>query len=118
MRNLADGEVERSSREPELVGATDHRRRHLRLSSRTERGVSRAASERTARPDASHGDAPIRTRAWPEARVAFERVADVADRCPRCDALLTRQLGPGVLCSCCGRLWLVREMLAHEIGWG
>ena len=95
MRNLADGEVERSSRELELVGATGHRRRHLRLSSR-----------------------PIRTRAWPEARVTFERIADIADRCPRYDALLTRQLGPGVLCSCCGRLWLVREMLAREIGWG
>ena len=56
-----------------------------------------------------------RTRRWSDARVTFDRVTDVSGRCPRCDALVTRRLGPGVLCGTCGRLWIVREMLDREI---
>lgn len=57
-----------------------------------------------------------RTRRWPDARVTFDRVTDVSGRCPRCDGLLTRRLGPGALCGTCGRLWVVRELLEHEAG--
>jgi hypothetical protein len=56
-----------------------------------------------------------RTRRWSDAHVTFDRVTDVGGRCPRCEALLTRRLGPGVLCGACGRLWIVREMLAREM---
>jgi hypothetical protein len=47
--------------------------------------------------------------------VTFNRVSDVSGRCPHCNGLATRTLGPGVLCGTCGRLWVVREMLDHEI---
>jgi len=57
-----------------------------------------------------------RARRWPYARVTFDRVTDVSGRCPRCDGLLTRRLGPGILCGTCGRLWVVREMLEREAG--
>ena len=57
-----------------------------------------------------------RARRWPDARVTFDRVTDVSGRCPHCDALVTRRLGPGVLCGTCGRLWVVREMLEREAG--
>jgi hypothetical protein len=55
-----------------------------------------------------------RTRSWSDAHVTFDRTTDVPGRCPHCDGLLTRRLGPGVLCGMCGRLWLVREMLERE----
>jgi hypothetical protein len=55
-------------------------------------------------------------RRWPDAHVTFDRVTDVTPRCPRCDGLLTRTLGPGVLCTTCGRVWVVREMLDRESG--
>ena len=55
-----------------------------------------------------------RARRWSDARVTFDRVTDVGGRCPHCDALVTRRLGPGVLCGICGRLWVVREMLERE----
>jgi hypothetical protein len=55
-----------------------------------------------------------RARRWSDAHVTFDRVADVSARCPHCDALVTRRLGPGVLCGMCGRLWIVREMLERE----
>jgi hypothetical protein len=57
-----------------------------------------------------------RARRWSDARVTFDRVTDVSGRCPHCDGLVTRRLGPGVLCGTCGRLWVVREMLEHEDG--
>ena len=57
-----------------------------------------------------------RARRWSAAHVTFERTTDVSGRCPRCDGLVTRRLGPGVLCGTCGRLWVVREMLAREAG--
>jgi hypothetical protein len=47
--------------------------------------------------------------------VTFDRVTDVNSRCPNCNALLARRLGPGMLCGTCGRLWVVREMLEQEI---
>ena len=55
-------------------------------------------------------------RRWSRAHVTFDRVADVTGRCPNCDGLVMRRLGPGVLCGGCGRLWIVREMLEHEAG--
>jgi len=55
-----------------------------------------------------------RARRWSDARVTFDRVTDVGSRCPHCDGLVTRRLGPGVLCGTCGRLWVVREMLDYE----
>lgn len=71
------------------------------------------------RPRARDGFAPgsllERTRRWSDARVTFDRVTDVSGRCPHCDALVTRRLGPGVLCGTCGRLWIVREMLDREM---
>ena len=57
-----------------------------------------------------------RARRWSDAHVTFDRTADVSNRCPHCDGLVTRRLGPGVLCGTCGRLWVVREMLDHETG--
>jgi hypothetical protein len=57
-----------------------------------------------------------RARDWSRARVAFDRITDVSGRCPNCEGLVTRRLGPGVLCSTCGRLWIVREMLEREAG--
>jgi hypothetical protein len=48
--------------------------------------------------------------------VTFDRTTDVSDRCHHCDGLVTRRLGPGVLCGTCGRLWVVREMLEREAG--
>jgi hypothetical protein len=57
-----------------------------------------------------------RARRWTDAYVTFDRVSDVTGRCPRCNGLATRHLGPGVLCGTCGRLWVVREMLDREIG--
>ncbi len=54
------------------------------------------------------------TRHWSHARVTFDRVVDVSGHCPRCDGLITRRLGPGVLCGTCGRLWVVRELLERE----
>jgi len=95
MENWVDREIERP---------------HPRVRSRSERENGRGETTHHARVS--------RQRSWPEANVTFERVSDVTKRCPRCEALLTRQLGPGVLCSCCGRLWLVREMLARETHWG
>ncbi|HEY7139117.1 MAG TPA: hypothetical protein VIE44_03385 [Methylomirabilota bacterium] len=47
--------------------------------------------------------------------MTFDRATDVNGRCPHCDGLCTRRLGPGVLCGTCGRLWVVREMLEREI---
>ena len=74
---------------------------------------------RTRAPHTRDGFAPgsllERTRRWSDARVAFDQVTDVSARCPRCDALVTRRLGPGVLCGACGRLWIVREMLDREM---
>ena len=56
-----------------------------------------------------------RARRWSDARVTFDRTTDVSGRCPNCDGLV-RRLGPGVLCSTCGRLWVVRELLDQETG--
>jgi hypothetical protein len=56
-----------------------------------------------------------RARSWSDAHVTFDRTTDVPGRCPHCDGLLTRRLGPGVLCGMCGRLWMVREMLEREV---
>jgi hypothetical protein len=58
-----------------------------------------------------------RARCWSDARVTFDRVTDVSGRCPHCDGLVTRRLGPGVLCGTCGRLWVVREKLEREPIW-
>jgi len=57
-----------------------------------------------------------RARCWSDAHVTFDRTTDVSGRCLRCDGLVTRRLGPGVLCGTCGRLWVVREMLEREAG--
>jgi len=57
-----------------------------------------------------------RARRWSDAHVTFDRTTDVSGRCPHCDGLVTRRLGPGVLCGTCGRLWVVREMLEREAG--
>ncbi len=57
-----------------------------------------------------------RARRWSDARVTYDRTSDVSDRCPNCNGLVTRRLGPGVLCGTCGRLWVVRELLASETG--
>lgn len=54
-------------------------------------------------------------RRWSDARVTFDRITDVGDRCRHCDGLVIRRLGPGVLCGTCGRLWIVRDMLDREI---
>lgn len=71
-------------------------------------------------PRARGGFAPgillERARRWSDARVTFDRVTDVSGRCPHCDGLVRRRLGPGVLCGTCGRLWVVREMLEREAG--
>jgi hypothetical protein len=55
-------------------------------------------------------------RRWSSARVNYDRATDVSSRCPQCEGLVTRRLGPGVLCGTCGRLWIVREMLEREAG--
>jgi hypothetical protein len=55
-----------------------------------------------------------RARWWSDAHVTFNRTTDVGGRCPRCNGLVTRRLGPGVLCGMCGRLWVVRELLDQE----
>jgi hypothetical protein len=52
---------------------------------------------------------------YTHAHVTFERVTDVPEGCPRCGGLMTRRLGPGVTCSCSGRLGGVRELLAREL---
>jgi len=57
-----------------------------------------------------------RARHWSRAHVTFDRITDVSARCPNCDGLVLRRLGPGVVCGGCGRLWIVREMLEHEAG--
>ena len=64
----------------------------------------------------AHGILLDRARRWTDAHVTFDRLTDVTGRCPRCDGLATRRLGPGVLCATCGRLWVVREMLDRETG--
>jgi hypothetical protein len=69
-----------------------------------------------ARQQAGRGVLLDRARRWSDAHVTFERTTDVTGRCPHCDGLLTRRLGPGVLCGTCGRLWMVREMLQREAG--
>jgi hypothetical protein len=79
-----------------------HRRRHHRRSD---------AAERFAPGTLLEG-----ARHWSRAHVTFDRVADVTGRCPNCDGLVIRRLGPGILCGSCGRLWIVREMLEHEAG--
>jgi len=72
------------------------------------------------RPRARDRSAPgvllERARRWSDARVTFDRVTDVSGRCPHCEGLVTRRLGPGVLCGTCGRLWVVREILEREAG--
>ena len=70
------------------------------------------------RPEAPFGPEVLlaRARGWSAAHVTFERTTDVNGRCPHCDGLVTRRLGPGVLCGTCGRLWVVREMLKREAG--
>jgi hypothetical protein len=62
------------------------------------------------------GNLVERARQWAGARVTFDRVTDVSGRCPNCDGLVIRRLGPGVICGTCGRLWIVREMLQQEAG--
>jgi hypothetical protein len=57
-----------------------------------------------------------RVESFAHAHVTFERMTDVTDYCPQCGGLLTRRLGPGVLCACCGRLWVIRELLGQEAG--
>lgn len=57
-----------------------------------------------------------RARDWSRARVTFDRITDVSGRCPNCDGLVMRRLGPGVICGTCGRLWIVREILEREAG--
>jgi hypothetical protein len=73
---------------------------------------------RPPRPQTPYGPEILldRARRWTDAHVTFDRNADVSGRCPRCDGLVTRRLGPGVLCGTCGRLWVVREMLERESG--
>lgn len=68
-----------------------------------------------ARDEFGPGKLLDRARRWSDARVTFDRVTDVSGRCPHCDALVTRRLGPGMLCGTCGRLWIVREMLDREV---
>jgi hypothetical protein len=53
-------------------------------------------------------------RTWSDAHVTFDRTSDVPPRCPQCNGLVTRRLGPGVICGLCGRLWVVRELLEQE----
>jgi hypothetical protein len=67
------------------------------------------------RDELSPGTLLERARSWSNARVTFDRVTDVSNRCLHCDGLFTRRLGPGVICGTCGRLWIVREMLDREI---
>ena len=69
-----------------------------------------------ARDRFAHGVLLERARRWSDARVTFDRTSDVSGRCPHCDGLVIRRLGPGVLCGTCGRLWVVREMLEREAG--
>ena len=64
----------------------------------------------------AHGRLLERARRWSRACVTFDRITDVSGRCPQCDGLVTRRLGPGVLCGTCGRLWIVRELLEQEAG--
>jgi hypothetical protein len=64
----------------------------------------------------AHGHLLERARCWSRARVTFDRITDISGRCPRCDGLVTRRLGPGVVCGTCGRLWIVRELLERESG--
>jgi hypothetical protein len=61
---------------------------------------------------------PERQDEWSDAHVTFDRIADVSRRCPNCNGLVNRRLGPGVLCGTCGRLWIVREMLEREAARG
>jgi hypothetical protein len=67
-----------------------------------------------AREEFGRGALLERARRWSHAHVTFDRTTDVPGRCPHCEGLLTRRLGPGVLCGMCGRLWMVREMLEQE----
>lgn len=72
---------------------------------------------RSRRPEQFGRDTLLqRARGWSDARVTYDRTADVSERCPNCDGLVTRRLGPGVLCGTCGRLWVVRELLDRETG--
>lgn len=70
---------------------------------------------RLSRDGLAPGNLLERARRWSDARITFDRVTDVSPRCPRCEGLVTRRLGPGMLCGTCGRLWVVREMLEREI---
>ena len=78
------------------------RRRHHRTSRKSERFAPGTLLERA--------------RHWSLAHVTFDRITDVSVRCPNCDGLVLRRLGPGVVCGGCGRLWVVRELLEHEAG--
>jgi hypothetical protein len=69
---------------------------------------------RRARRRFTPGALQERVRSWSDAHVTFDRAIDVHGRCPNCNGLVTRRLGPGVMCGMCGRLWVVREMLEHE----
>lgn len=71
-------------------------------------------SRHRARGQSTRGVLLDQARRWSHARVTFDRITDVSGRCPRCDGLATRRLGPGVLCATCGRLWVVRELLERE----
>ena len=73
-------------------------------------------SRHRAREQFARGVLLDRARRWSDAHVTFDRTTDVRGRCPHCDGLVTRRLGPGVLCGTCGRLWVVREMLEREAG--
>jgi len=75
-----------------------------------------SAEARTSSSTADHGQERLLRRAenWSSAHVTFERPRDIGSHCPRCGGLLTRRLGPGVLCACCGRLWVIREWLGGD----
>jgi ribosomal protein S27AE len=62
------------------------------------------------------GDLLHEAHQWSGAHVTFDRISDVSRRCPNCDGVVLRPLGPGVVCGTCGRLWIVREMLQQETG--
>jgi len=87
-----------------------------KIAVRKPRGATRASADERQRPEESHASLLHRARAWSDARVTFDRITDVTTHCPQCSGLFTRCFGPGVLCACCGRLWLVREMLGREAG--
>jgi hypothetical protein len=78
------------------------------------KSATMTTATRPSAPRAASTGLHDRTTHFRDARVTYERLRDVPTTCHHCGGLLRRFVVPGVLCSACGRLWVIRELLVQD----